>query len=103
MPGAATLRLLVLALDYEEPGLVAVVERILDDTAACEAVLGRTPWATPADAAGRPAALLEVAMAQERVVVVDAPAPARTRTLQMRGSRGGCRSAAPRGRATRPP
>ena len=60
-PSAATLRLLVLALDYEEPGLVAIVRATLEDMAACVAVVGGVPWATPADAAGRSAALLKAA------------------------------------------
>ena len=64
-PSAAVLRLLIRALDYEEPGLVALVQAMLEDGAACARMFGRrhTHWATPVDVDGRSAALLMAAVA----------------------------------------
>ena len=61
MTSAAALCMFIGALDYEEPGLVAIVRATLEDMAACEAALGRTPWAMPTDDRGRSAALCKAA------------------------------------------
>ena len=62
-PSAAALRLLILALDYEEPGLVALVKATLEDMAACARMFGRRHTHWPASAGARSAALLEAAKA----------------------------------------